>query len=140
MGKFAMKGEESKKFEPVSIPANRYTAKIKELQNRVFEDKDKKKIDYVDVVFIIDNGEHAGKELVYACSKRLTDKTKLGELLAKAGTFVKADEDYDLEKILLGKAFHILTSNREWKNNEGKVINISFVTEVIEQFKDPYAS
>lgn len=124
-----VKGEESVKFNPTEVPVNRYTAKVKEIRELEIDDRPT-----LDFCFVIHDGEQAGKELSYLCSKKITEKTKLGEFVKMAtGRGIEVDKDYDLDKIFSGQKFAIMTDTKERVDKDGKVTKNSFVLKVVER-------
>ncbi len=135
MSEFKMKGQESKKWNPVEVPENLYAARISRLEKTSITDaKTKEERNCIEVMWEIVEGDHKGKELSYLCTALLTEKSKLGELVNKlTGTKITKDTDYDLGELLVGKIAKVFAEKKSKVDQDGKPFNYSVVNKIVKE-------
>jgi len=91
---------ELKVQEPFKVTEGRHSAAISKVEER------KEPYHYIDVYFALDDQD---VELKYGCPANVSEKSRLGRLLAEAGTKLEVDTMVNLEEALVGKRFTLMT-------------------------------
>lgn len=86
------------------VPEGRHDAVISRMERRT------EPFDYLDIYFKLADTE---TEVKYGVPFNLSEKSKLGKLLAELGTKLEIGEEYDIKTMLTGKEVSVMTITEE---------------------------